>query len=165
MAGGGCSGRGRCGLPEGCPPLPQPPRLGWDRFLSSSSQHPARLLPCQPPSPPAPPSFSCPFPFLPPPSSGRRSRGRKASLNSQVSATGQRRPRDRGGGGALSSAAPARVRGGQGAAAVRPPLPGPPRGEPCPGQVRLQNSLSLLLLLLLPPTHPPAGTRRPSEQR
>lgn len=103
------------------PALPQPPRLGWDRFLSSWSQHPARLLPCQPlPAPPACPS--CLPPPAPSPSHRRRSRERKASLNSQVSAAGQRRPGDRGhvGGGGVTLAVPAGSRHSRGSGAPRP---------------------------------------------
>lgn len=115
------------------PALPQPSRLGWDRFLSSWSQHPARLLPCQPlPAPPAcpsclppPPAPSCPFPFPQAPLPGKKSLFKLSSV---------------GGGRAGGAGGPGTRRGGDlgGAGGVKalPGQRGPaaPEGSPAPAR-------------------------------
>lgn len=136
-------------------PAASPARLGPVPFQFEPAPRPAPALPASP----RPPLLPSPAPS---PSPRHRSRGRKGSLSSQVSRPG-RGGRGTGGlAGAVTLAAPAGVK-------ARPPYsrraagpPRPPQGEPCPGQVLLRNSLSLLLLLLPPPA---AGTRCPSEPR
>lgn len=119
--------------------------LGPVPFQFEPAPRPAPALPASP-RPPLLPS--------PAPSPRHRSRGRKASLSSQVSAAGQRRPRDRGTrrGGDLGGAGGVKARPPYSRRAAGPP-PSSPRGAlPRPGTAAEQP--------VPPPSPPPTPPRR-----